>query len=97
MESHLHGKQRYGGEPVFVPDPNGKDEDSGWLVTYVYDEIEGTSEMVVVDAKNMSAAPLARVVVPQRVPYGFHGAWVSDERIQNQTPHQMAWAPAQGV
>ena len=24
MESHLHGKERYGGEPVFVPDPNGE-------------------------------------------------------------------------
>jgi carotenoid cleavage dioxygenase len=93
MDSHLHGKKRYGGEPVFVARPGGVDEDDGWLVTFVYDEIEGTSEMVVVDAKNVTAAPLARVVVPARVPYGFHGAWISNDRIESQTQHQMAWAP----
>jgi carotenoid cleavage dioxygenase len=95
MTSHLHGKERFGGEPVFVANPNGNDEDDGWLVTYVYDEIEGTSEMVVVDAKNVSSPPLARVMIPARVPYGFHGAWVSDDRIAAQTQHQMAWAPAE--
>ena len=94
METHLHGKERYGGEPVFVARSGGKDEDDGWLVTYVYDEIEGTSEMVVVDAKNMGGAPIARVIVPARVPYGFHGAWVANDRIEGQTPHQMAWMPS---
>jgi carotenoid cleavage dioxygenase len=95
VDVHLHGKKRYGGEPVFVADPGGKDEDSGWLVTFVYDEIAGTSEMVVVDARHMSGAPRARVMIPQRVPYGFHGAWVSDDRLQGQTQHQMAWTPPQ--
>jgi carotenoid cleavage dioxygenase len=93
VQTHLHGKKRYGGEPVFVADPAGKDEDSGWLVTFVYDEIEGTSEMVIVDAKDVSSAPVARVMVPARIPYGFHGAWVSDERLADQTQHQMAWTP----
>jgi carotenoid cleavage dioxygenase len=93
METHLHGRKRYGGEPVFIANPGGRDEDDGWLVTYVYDEIEGTSEMVVVEAKNVASAPLARVMIPARVPYGFHGAWVPDERMAAQTQHQMAWSP----
>ena len=96
-EAHLFGKKRFGGEPVFVARPGGTDEDDGWVITFVYDEIEGTSEMIVVDAKNITAAPLARVMVPSRVPYGFHGAWVANDRLENQTQHQMAWTPAQGV
>ena len=86
-ETHLHGKERIGGEPVFVQRDGATDEDDGWLVTYVYDEIEGTSEMVVVNAKDMGAAPVARVMVPTRVPYGFHGAWVSAARIASQKEH----------
>jgi carotenoid cleavage dioxygenase len=96
IETHFHGKKRIGGEPVFIARQNGKDEDDGWLVTYVYDEIEGTSEMVVVDAKNVTSAPVARVMIPSRVPYGFHGAWVAGDRMDNQKQHQMAWAPSEG-
>ena len=81
---HLHGKGRFGGEGVFVPSPDAKSEDDGWIVTYVYDHNTGGSEFVVIDAQNMDAAPLARVPLPQRVPYGFHGAWISEERIQAQ-------------
>jgi carotenoid cleavage dioxygenase len=84
MESHLYGDERFGGEPVFVPDPQGADEDSGWVVSYVYDEREGTSEMIVLDAKNIASAPVARVMIPARVPYGFHGAWIGSDRIANQ-------------
>jgi carotenoid cleavage dioxygenase len=96
-EAHLYGKRRYGGEPVFVANPKGKGEDDGWLVTYVYDEVEGTSEMVVVDAKNVTAEPLARVMIPTRVPYGFHGAWIANDRLESQRQHQMAWMPTQGA
>ena len=83
-EVHFHGPNRFGGEGVFVPNPEAKSEDDGWLVTYVFDENTGGSEFVVVDALNMGAAPVARVPLPQRVPYGFHGAWISEERIANQ-------------
>jgi len=83
-EVHYHGPNRFGGEGVFVPRPNAASEDDGWVVTYVYDGNTGGSEFVVVDALNMTAAPVARVPLPQRVPYGFHGAWIAEERIQAQ-------------
>jgi carotenoid cleavage dioxygenase len=35
---------------------------------------------VVLDAARFEAPPLARVALPQRVPFGFHGNWLSDAR-----------------
>jgi len=81
-QTHIFGHKRYGGEPVFVPRPNGRSEDDGWLVTFVYDGVEGTSELLVLDARDVTAAPVARVLIPQRVPYGFHGAWIEEAQIE---------------
>ena len=38
------------------------------------------SEMVVIDASTMSPHPVAVVKLPRRVPYGFHGIFVSEVR-----------------
>src|SRR5690606_3742792 len=81
---HFHGPDRFGGEGVFVPRPDARSEDDGWVVTSVHDAGTGAGELVVVDALDMAAAPVARVQLPQRVPYGFHGAWISEERIAAQ-------------
>jgi carotenoid cleavage dioxygenase len=80
-ERHDHGKVRIGGEGVFVPRPNAGAEDDGWLVTYVHDEGSGTSELIVIEAQDFGAPPVARVRIPARVPYGFHGAWIPGEML----------------
>ncbi|HKR00538.1 MAG TPA: carotenoid oxygenase family protein [Pyrinomonadaceae bacterium] len=82
-ERHDHGKMRIGGEGVFVPRPGATAEDDGWLVTYVHDEENGTSELIVIEAGDFSAPPVARVRIPARVPYGFHGAWVPGQMLAN--------------
>lgn len=75
-QRHAFGKGRHGGEGIFVPRPGGAGEDDGWVVTYVYDRAAGRSEMVVVEARDFTARPVARVRLPGRVPFGFHGTWV---------------------
>lgn len=75
------GSHRYGGEAVFVPRPGAVAEDEGWLLTFVHDEESDTSELVVVDAQDITAGAVARVIIPQRVPYGFHAAWISEEQL----------------
>ena len=76
-QTHEFGKNRYGGEAVFAPSSNATAEDEGWLVTFVYDENSQTSELVIINAQEITSEPIARVMIPQRVPYGFHGIWIS--------------------
>ena len=58
-------------------DPNDLADDAGWLLSFVHDDATGESVLAVLDATAVSAGPVAEVVIPQRVPYGFHGTWVS--------------------
>lgn len=76
-----HGPGRAAGEPVFVGKQDRTEEDAGWLVTYVHDLSAGTAEFVVMDAEDFDRGYVARVALPQRVPFGFHGNWVSDRSV----------------
>jgi carotenoid cleavage dioxygenase len=72
------GAGRHGGEPYFVARSGGHAEDDGYLITFVYDAGTAKSELVIIDARDLSASPLAQVFLPTRVPYGFHGSWIPD-------------------
>jgi carotenoid cleavage dioxygenase len=45
---------------------------------FMHDDNGARSSFVVLDASNVRAGPLAKIALPQRVPYGFHGNWFSD-------------------
>src|SRR5690606_23223521 len=63
------------GEAVFVPaDPSaGSAEGEGWLIAYLHDRGCGPSELAIFDAERIAKGPVARVRLPRRVPFGFHG------------------------
>jgi carotenoid cleavage dioxygenase len=65
------------GEAVFVPADGPADELSGWYIGYVYEPARDGSDLVIIDASDFSGAPVARIKLPQRVPFGFHGNWIS--------------------
>jgi carotenoid cleavage dioxygenase-like enzyme len=66
------------GEAVFVPSTSGQaDESSGWYIGYVYDPVRDGSDLVIIDASDFAGQPVARIKLPQRVPYGFHGNWIA--------------------
>lgn len=76
------GEGRYGGETIFVPDPlKGSSEDDGWLVNIIYDESKDNSEIVIYDATDLDRAPVARILLPRRVPYGLHGTWIPKSEL----------------
>jgi carotenoid cleavage dioxygenase-like enzyme len=66
------------GEAVFVPSGSGTaDESNGFYLGYVYDPERDGSDLVIVDASDFAGTPVARIKLPTRVPYGFHGNWIS--------------------
>nr|CAH70723.1 putative carotenoid oxygenase [Fusarium fujikuroi] len=83
----------YAQEPRFVPRACSTEEDDGYLLFYVFDESQllpsgdcppsATSELWILDAKNMRDV-VAKVRLPQRVPYGLHGTWFSSQDIESQ-------------
>lgn len=64
-------------EPGFAPRKGGSGlEDDGYLVGYVWNGREQRSECWVTDARDLTRGPVARIVLPGRVPHGFHAGWV---------------------
>ncbi|GAA5895705.1 carotenoid oxygenase family protein [Sporobolomyces salmoneus] len=81
-------------EASFVPRENPRGEDDGYLVFYVFDESRldpetekprdgAKSELWVLDAWNMEDI-VAKILLPQRVPYGLHGNWFTRDEIASQ-------------
>lgn len=64
------------GEVVFAPRDGGTDELDGYYLTYATDADARRSYLLVWEASAFPAEPVARVVMPQRVPNGLHGNWI---------------------
>ncbi len=72
------GPSGHVGETVFAPDPDGAAEDDGWLINAIYDDRTDSTDVCVLDARDVEAGPIARVHVPTRIPFGFHANWFAD-------------------
>lgn len=80
-------------EARFVSRQSATSEDDGFLLFYVFDESQldefgeckpsATSDLWVLDARDMQTV-LCKIHLPTRVPYGLHGNWFSEEKIQKQ-------------
>jgi carotenoid cleavage dioxygenase-like enzyme len=85
----------YAQECGFVPKVQAKDEDDGYLLSYVFNESQlddrgeclpdATSELWIIDSKDMKTV-ISKVFLPQRVPYGLHGNWFSEDQVLGQRP-----------
>jgi len=65
-------------EVVFVPRGPDSDEDDGYLMAYGHDVERDAGEVVILHAQDFLGKAVARVELPVRVPFGFHGNWVPD-------------------
>jgi 8'-apo-carotenoid 13,14-cleaving dioxygenase len=75
---HVHefGPRRYPGEFVFAPAHAAAAEDEGWLIGLVINDIDQTTDLVILDARDFESSPCAKVHIPHRIPPGFHGNWL---------------------
>ncbi len=68
-------------EPYFVPRSADAAEGDGWLLTIVGRRAENRTDLVILDARNLSNGPVATIKFPCRVHEGFHGTWVSAQAL----------------
>jgi len=74
---HL-GKDEFLGEPLFVPDPNGEDEDDGILISCLIRAIEGRKcGIVFINAKTMTE--IARAEFDNFIPLSIHGIFIPSD------------------
>lgn len=98
-------------EPRFVPASSNRSEDDGFLLFYAFDESQlspagdvpsdagagkARSELWILNARDMRTV-VARVALPQRVPYGLHGSWFSAEQIRAQRGVESTRATARAL
>ncbi|XP_047071128.1 carotenoid 9,10(9',10')-cleavage dioxygenase 1-like [Lolium rigidum] len=77
VEYHHLDRNQFCTGATFVPKVSGANEDDGWIVSFVHDEGTHKSEVHLIDTRRFGCGPIAKITLPQRVPYGFHGAFVS--------------------
>lgn len=65
----------FAGEPIFVPRPGGTQEDDGWVLLLSYNAANHRSQLVILDARDFTRKPLARLHLKHHIPYGLHGSF----------------------
>ncbi|QRN93324.1 carotenoid oxygenase family protein [Archangium violaceum] len=70
------GDAQYPTEPVFVPRAGATEEDDGYVLAQVYDAPSDQTNVVVLDARNPGAEPLARAWFDHAFPVTFHGGFM---------------------
>jgi carotenoid cleavage dioxygenase len=70
-------KGRFCSEPAFAPRVAARDEDDGYLISFITDERSGTSECIAIDAKRFQDGPVCRIALPHKICSGTHACWAS--------------------
>lgn len=68
----------FAGEPLFVPHPDGKKEDDGWVLMLMYDAAMHRSTLVILAAEDISKGPIAKLHLKHHIPYGLHGCFIPE-------------------
>jgi len=65
----------FASESPMAPRTGSNDEDDGYVLTFTSDLNQDSSECHIFDAKLISAGPIARVKLPERISSGTHSTW----------------------
>ncbi len=73
---------RYASEAPFAPRTNAVDEDDGYLVSFIIDELKGASECVLIDCKRFADGPVCRIALPHKISSGTHSHWAERSMLR---------------
>ena len=62
-------------EPLMVARPGASAEDDGWVLDLVWNGARGASDLVILNAADLSEA--AVLELPLAIPHGLHGSWAA--------------------
>ena len=65
----------FASEAPFCPRDGATSEDDGYVVTFVTNLVDDTSECQIFDARALERGPIARVRLPMRISSGTHATW----------------------
>lgn len=82
LQSWYTGEDSSVGEPVFTPRTPDADEGDGYILAVVQRLKARTSELVILDSRNVTAGPVATIFAPHRLKCGIHNLWI--DRIPNE-------------
>ncbi|MGB7484865.1 MAG: carotenoid oxygenase family protein [Phormidesmis sp.] len=68
----------FGGEPLFVPNPEASAEDDGWVLLWIYNAASDRTELTIFNAQDITAGPVATLKLTHHVPYGLHGSFTPE-------------------
>ncbi|XBJ21601.1 hypothetical protein VPH35_000123 [Triticum aestivum] len=87
-EIHRLGEDQFCSGSSFVPRVHGLHEDDGWIISFVHDEVTNTSQVHIIDTQRFEGAPVAKITLPHRVPYGFHGTFIHSNTAEKENNEQ---------
>jgi all-trans-8'-apo-beta-carotenal 15,15'-oxygenase len=67
------GEDHYPFGPVYISDRRNITE--GWLISIVFNGQAQRSELWILDGKSWDQAPICKLLLPEIIPFGFHGTW----------------------
>ena len=74
----LWGGDRYLlGEPILAPRAGSAEEGDGYILVLAYDQTTTLNDLLIFEASDIEAGPIAKAKLPVRIPSGFHGTWVA--------------------
>jgi carotenoid cleavage dioxygenase len=77
------GPDCYASEAPFAPRIGAKDEDDGYLVTFIIDEAKGQSEAWLIDCKRFAHGPVVRLRLPHKIASGTHSCWAPGPAVRD--------------
>ncbi|HET9955878.1 MAG TPA: carotenoid oxygenase family protein [Polyangiaceae bacterium] len=66
------------GEGVVAPRPGFASEQDAWILQLVHRKEGAETALVILNAADYEAPPVASIRIPGRVPYGLHAEWLPD-------------------
>ncbi len=69
------GAHAYINSPVCLPSALG--HSAGWVMTLMFDGERNCCELLIFEAEAIEQGAIARLALPEVIPFGFHGTWAS--------------------